>query len=552
MTETPHVESIPVDLIGASPTNPRKHFPGDYIAELADSMKQHGLLQPIVVREHCLLESSTKKKQTAYRYEIIAGECRFRAAQELGWKSIPAIVRDCDDKTVREFQLIENICRRDIDELEFAEGLQGLLDLGLTIDDLALTTGKSRTHVYGSLKLLKLPEGEAREAVRAGRLPRNHALLVARLPDEAWRASLTDQILRPRSYHYGKHGQRAVEILSFRDAKAIVEKDYMVELKGAPFDRKSLTVVPEAGSCEACPKRTGNDPEAYPDSRADVCTDPACYRRKKAAAARLLATTLNEKGVAKVPKAEAKKLLSPYRWNKREENYVLTTDKCEDDAGRRTYASLVGKELDAEKEAAVDDKGKVHYAWPKTRVAEVLKDKGIEIAVPQQRPSNGTPNRPDPLQHKIVFNVSRRWVQAIARQIYAILATDQNLMCDPMVDLLRFAMPKWIHNDDIIEALHINGKDWDESRQSVIDALPGRDALVLLLLLQLDDKNLLHIDGVDDKIQALADILEIDVQLLVKLAEQEVRDAQAKPAGDGEASPAANGTAKAKKKKAKS
>lgn len=156
---------------------PRRHFAPEALSELADSITEHGVLQPIVVRA---LPGGT--------YQIIAGERRWRASRQAGLAEIPAIVIEANDEKVRELALIENLQRQDLTPLEEAEGYRSLMETaGMTQEQVAKRLGKSRPVVANALRLLNLPEA-VKEALTAGRLSAGHARLLAALePEEAVR-----------------------------------------------------------------------------------------------------------------------------------------------------------------------------------------------------------------------------------------------------------------------------------------------------------------------------------------------------------------------------
>src|SRR5262245_32877567 len=159
----PQLQMIPISQIAPSPTNPRKYFDPAKLQELADSIQEHGLAQPILVR--------LNPEHTDPFYELVAGERRWRAAKIAGLEEIEAKVRDLDDKAVLEIQFIENLQRTDLSAVEEAEGYKRLLDEhGYTADSLAGKLGKSKSYVYARLKLINLPE-QALEALAKGDLP---------------------------------------------------------------------------------------------------------------------------------------------------------------------------------------------------------------------------------------------------------------------------------------------------------------------------------------------------------------------------------------------
>ncbi len=141
---------VPIDRIAPSKRNPRRSFSEGNLSDLSDSIREHGLVQPIVVRP---------LGGEAGRYEIVAGERRWRAAQKAGLKNIPVILRDVDDRTALEIAIVENVQRADLNPVEEAIGYQQLIDNhGYTQADLGGVIGKSRSHVANTLRLLKLPE----------------------------------------------------------------------------------------------------------------------------------------------------------------------------------------------------------------------------------------------------------------------------------------------------------------------------------------------------------------------------------------------------------
>lgn len=155
---------VPIEFISRNPRNPRRTFNEADLQDLASSIRQHGIVQPVVVRT-----------VSDGRFEIIAGERRWRAAQLSGLVEIPVIVRDVDDKTALEIAIVENVQRADLNPLEEALGYDQLIaEHGYTQNDLGEIIGKSRSHVANSLRLLKLPE-PVRDMLSSGSLSAGHA-----------------------------------------------------------------------------------------------------------------------------------------------------------------------------------------------------------------------------------------------------------------------------------------------------------------------------------------------------------------------------------------
>ena len=143
---------------------PRKYFSDEAIASLADSIREHGMLQPVLVRP---LNSGG--------YQIVAGERRWRAARMLGMDEIPVNIRELSDTEAMQISLIENLQREDLNPIEEAEGLQALIDkCGYTQEEVAVSVGKSRPAITNSLRLLKLPQ-EVRDMAKDGVISAGHA-----------------------------------------------------------------------------------------------------------------------------------------------------------------------------------------------------------------------------------------------------------------------------------------------------------------------------------------------------------------------------------------
>lgn len=160
------VQRLALDRIRPCPFQPRKEFAPEALQELADSIKEQGIIQPLIVRE------------SGPYFELIAGERRWRAAQLLGLKEIPALVRQADDRSVLELALIENLQRENLNPLEEAQGYSELIEhFHLRQEDVASKVGKSRTVVANALRLLKLP-AEVQSYLRDGRLSVGHAKVI--------------------------------------------------------------------------------------------------------------------------------------------------------------------------------------------------------------------------------------------------------------------------------------------------------------------------------------------------------------------------------------
>lgn len=183
INEDDKVVEIPVTQLRANPYQPRKHFNEESIAELAASIKEHGVIQPIIVRA------------ALKGFEIIAGERRWRASQQSGLAVIPAVVRKFSDQQVMEIALIENLQREDLNSLEIAQAYQNLMhQFELTQEELAFKVGKSRSHIANFLRLLQLPD-KVKEYVSRGTLSMGHARAIAGIKEPKMIEELTEMTI---------------------------------------------------------------------------------------------------------------------------------------------------------------------------------------------------------------------------------------------------------------------------------------------------------------------------------------------------------------------
>ena len=182
-TPKDEILEIPIDELRPNPYQPRKTFDEEALRELADSIMEHGVFQPIIV------------KRSIKGYEIIAGERRFRASKMAGKSTIPAIVRDFSDEEMMEIALLENLQREDLNAIEEAMAYKTLQErLGLTQEELAKKVGKSRSHVTNMLGLLRLPE-EVKELVTENKLTMGHARMLSKLEDNNQIREMADKIV---------------------------------------------------------------------------------------------------------------------------------------------------------------------------------------------------------------------------------------------------------------------------------------------------------------------------------------------------------------------
>lgn len=299
-TETPNSMIVWLDpkTIAESKLNPRTHFDREKIDELVQSFKTHGFsasLSHLLVRKH-------KEADAGADYELICGARRWKAAMEIGLDRVPAVVDDIGDALVLELQLIENLQREGLTPLEEANAFRAMLALRdaddnavYTVKTLAAKIGRTEMHVSDRLALCRLEGSPAGVALNAGKLPVTHARLLARLADGETRNELLDRVL-----------DNGGALMSSRQLERIIKEECTVELRGADFDLTDANLVPmmnslhtgervSGGACSDCPMNTKNQ-DASGGSKLHMCTNPECFREKKAAVFDAWAKSVTEEG----------------------------------------------------------------------------------------------------------------------------------------------------------------------------------------------------------------------------------------------------------------
>lgn len=340
-------QSIVLDLLFPSPTNPRKRFDDTKLGELAESIKQQGILQPLLVREEITANKPNADKPAwpfptrpapSGRFEIIAGERRYRAAKLAGLNDIPCFVRNLTDAQVLHAQVIENLQRDDLHPLEEAEGYDKLMkEHGSTAESLGAEIGKSKAYIYARLKLIALC-AEAREAFYADQLDASTALLIARIPV----AKLQLQALKKVT----EKNWQGDAMMSFRAARDYIQREFMTDLARATFPITDANLLPKVGACTECTKRTGNQPELFDDvSSKDVCTDTVCFGMKRAAHILAIQKEAEAQGQLVITGKAAKKILPNPNYNTylaEESGYAKLSDRIPNDPKHRTYEEALG------------------------------------------------------------------------------------------------------------------------------------------------------------------------------------------------------------------
>ncbi|MCU1324222.1 MAG: parB-like partition protein [Acidobacteriaceae bacterium] len=264
---------VTLALLNESKTNPRRTFEEVALKELASSIRTQGVLSPLLVRP--LTENG---------FEIIAGARRYRAAQMAEVPTVPVRIVHLSDAAALEAQLVENLVRSEIHPMEEAQGFRALLDLEdpkYSIEQIAAKVGKSPVFVASRLKLSDLVPA-AVDAFYADEIGVGHALLLAKLPSDQQEAALQACF---KEVYNGSHKPARI-LLPVRNLQFWIDSNILLVLKDAPFNKRDAQLVPAAGSCADCPKRTGHNKLLFGDDlgrQGDRCTDPNCYAAKVSA-----------------------------------------------------------------------------------------------------------------------------------------------------------------------------------------------------------------------------------------------------------------------------
>jgi ParB/RepB/Spo0J family partition protein len=313
------IKHIPYALIRPDPNQPRKTFSEAALKEIADSIREQGILQPLIVEHlparfklqapdlhsdnwHVLERMSDGKWEDVFQdkseercrniytgeeglkdaYQIVAGERRWRGAGIVGLSELPCVIRrDLTEKQRFAIQFIENSQRENVTALEEAEALKQQLakrketDPSFKPEDLAAELGQSVSKFYETLKLTRL-HPPIREALLAGKISVSVAGVVAMIPLPNQQEKLLKHITNENNYHYP---------FSVRDVREIVDEEYVKQLSEAPFN-KEVDYLTDKGArlpaCVDCPHRSGNMVAEFPDlkNRPHVCTKPDCFAQK--------------------------------------------------------------------------------------------------------------------------------------------------------------------------------------------------------------------------------------------------------------------------------
>jgi ParB/RepB/Spo0J family partition protein len=360
--EMDEFRKIPLDQIVESKTNPRRHFDKAALEQLAANIKERGVLVPLLLRPN---PGSTSVSESLCDFELVAGARRFRAARMAGLDQVPARVLDLSDDAALEVQVIENLQREDVHELDEAQGYEALKARGYDVPTIAAKVGKDKSYIYKRMKLCALTKA-SRTAFFEGKVSSSIALLVARVPSDL-QAKALDVIVENE--------------MGFRQASDYLQDEFMLRLDEAPFPVSDAQLVPAAGSCGSCPKRTGNNPDLFGEIKsAEICTDPACFKLKVKTHAEKRLAEARAKGVEVLSDAAAKKVM-PYGddYVNPSAGLVRLDDACHEDPKGRTYRKLLKDVEPAFVKVLVKD-GAVVELVDRKAVTAALKAAGHDFA----------------------------------------------------------------------------------------------------------------------------------------------------------------------------
>jgi ParB family chromosome partitioning protein len=268
MITSSEYRDLPLESLTESANNPRRRFDEAALNELAESIRTQGILAPLVVRP------------VGQHFEIVAGARRLRAAQLVGLETAPVRIVELSDAQALEASIVENLQRRDVHPLDEAQGFAALMRLEgpqYSIEQVSAKCGKTPAYVAARLRLTELA-AEVVEAFAKDEIGVGHALLLAKLQPEQQLEALN--ACYQEQYSNGSKAKRI--LLPVRHLQQWIEHNIFLELASAQFSKEDAQLVPEAGACLDCPKRTGHNTLLFEGmaSLYDSCSDPKCYAAK--------------------------------------------------------------------------------------------------------------------------------------------------------------------------------------------------------------------------------------------------------------------------------
>lgn len=356
---------IPIADISVS-YNPRRTFSQPELVQLSESMLKVGLIHPILLRP----------TKSGDGFDLVVGERRLRAAKLIGWRVIRARVEEMSDQEALTRKAVENDHRVDVHPLEQADCYWRMREAGMTPAAIAKEVGRTEAHVVQRLSLCDLGK-VARRLFEDGGIALKTALRLARIPDAKAREKCATE-MRDQAW-----------LREDASADNHIRRGYMCMLAATPFDPASADLVPKAGPCGSCPKRTSAQPALFAEveiSKEDVCLDPACFTAKTEASWKLAAARAEAAGQEVVDSEAARvRIFYPDGRVQSGAAVVALDDRCEDDPKRRTFRKLLGHRVAPK--LVKDPRGAGREVVDRAEAAKMLREIGHSFA--KERPGLG-------------------------------------------------------------------------------------------------------------------------------------------------------------------
>jgi ParB/RepB/Spo0J family partition protein len=441
--QTEQVTSVRLKDIVRSATQPRKIFKKYALEEMATSVKRQGVIEPVIVRPVACIENEEHRKAAGKApYELVAGERRCRGSELAGKTHVPTIIRKLSDMEALEVQAIENAQRVDLDHLEEGESYDQLLKSGhTTVAELSVSIGKSPATIYARIKTLDAPS-KAKEAYRADKLSAPVLLLIARIPNRELAEEATERIFK------GRYGAP----LTYREIQHMLTSEYMTQLKGSPFDPRDKELVPAAGPCSTCPKRTGNlrETELFADvGRADVCIDSVCFKGKCEAARVRLMVKAESEGKIVLSAEDSRQLYSHGKYLNSDVSVIELEKPCPFAKGK-TWQQVVSEAPEGERPnviVAVDGEGNLRELIGKKEAGEIAR--ALDLATPGETRGELTPEAvQERLRNREARDRHERSIRAVNLAITAVIEKQAKMKdTKALLRLLQFVAVKEANYD---------------------------------------------------------------------------------------------------------
>jgi ParB/RepB/Spo0J family partition protein len=471
---------VPLSSLRESPTNPRKYFDAKALAELAKSIKEHGVLEPLIAR------ANGKPSET----EIVCGARRYRASKLAGLTEVPVVFREFTDDEVAIVQLVENGQRKDLSPIEEADTYAALAEKGLTPRAIAKRLGLEAWEVARRLPLANLPK-QVKNALSSGTLPVEHAELIARIPETKLQEEALSVIVE--TYATGEEGPLP-RVVPYAVAKRLIEKEFMTALAVAVFDPEDPALSP-LGACSQCPHLAGNNPDLFGDVKGKaVCTNPKDFRLKTETHLK----RLRETGYTVLITPKELKRAFPYAKSDQLGKEFIDLDAiCTLDPKRRRYEELLG----------CGEKLRIVFAFKNGRVRKLYPAKEVKPALLACGHTYATGKRPRPTEKEAsrsAAQLERIGEDAVGRELAANLRTVK-LTPSGWVDLILrivVVLRGW-KLEGVLRRHGFEGtaKDFAEKRDRIVkdrlDAMSDAEKRAFLVDLLIGDWN-----GSPDKAQA--------------------------------------------------